>query len=206
MTIRTTVALATTRSMAAMQSSSRRPRSTTERLSSRNIAGLFDADFEDIADPNIVMIDDDGGGASRRHGARARDQASGRVRLPDLSLASVWRKQSLQFQFQTKELAVSAVKPWQQSKDGFVSTPRPVPSTKPKKRVQNKLKKHAGAIAHPIKLVHQKISTEDRKQEAYLLGGGTSLPCRSARSHPVNAMQELTVTMARQCVASQAHG
>ena len=41
-----------------------------------------------------------------------------------------------------------------------------VPSTKPKKGVRTKLKKHAGPIALPIQLVHRKMSTTNRKQEA----------------------------------------
>ena len=39
---------------------------------------------------------------------------------------SVWRQQSVQFQFQTQELAVSAVKPSKLSKERFVCTPRPL--------------------------------------------------------------------------------
>ena len=93
-----------------------------------------------------------------------------------------------------------------------------VPSTKPNEGVQTKLKKHAGPIALPIQPVHQKMSTKNRKQEAYLLGGGAYTASMSIRtkSSYLKAMQKLktltekvditTVRTAREWVASQAHG
>ena len=68
-----------------------------------------------------------------------------------------------------------------------------VPSTKRKKGVRTKLKKHAAPIALPIQLVHRKMSTKNRKQEAYLLGGGTYVASMSIRTNPsyLKAMQKL---------------
>ena len=191
-------------------------------LESEDIAGLFDADFDDIEDPNIVMIvdDDDDGG-----------------RPADVLELEPEIKPAVEFVSQVcrcPECVAKAKPPIPVPDQGNGSQRRQtlatvkgrvrlhskttVPSTKPKKREQNKLRMHAGPIAHPIKLVHRKMSTRNGKQETYLLGGGTHVASMSIRTKLsyLNAMQELktliekmgitTVTMARQWVASQAHG
>ena len=91
-------------------------------LELEDIDGLFDADVKDIADPDIVMIDNDDGG-ELAHIMELESEVEPAVEFVS---QSVRRKQSVQFQFQTQELAASAVKPWQLLKERLVCTPRPL--------------------------------------------------------------------------------
>ena len=204
------VTIRTTRSMASTQTRSRRPRSATERA----------LELDDIADPDIVSIDNDDGGEPA-----------------DVMEVQSEIEPAVEFVSRIcrcPECVAKAKRPIPIPNPGIGSQRRgtlatvegevrlhsktTVPSTKPKKGVRTKLKNHAGGIALPIQLVHRKMSTKNRKQEAYLLGGGTYVASMSIRTHPsyLKAMQKLktltekvditTVRKAREWVASQAHG
>ena len=195
-------------------------------LELEDINGLFDADFKDIADPDIVSIDNDDGG-------ELADVMELESEI-EPAVESSQRSSSCPEICRCPECVAKAKRPIPIPNPGIGSQRREtlaivkgkvrlhskttVPSKEPKKGVQTKLKKHAGPIALPIQLVHRKMSTKNRKQEAYLLGGGTYIASMSIRTNPsyLKAMQKLktliekgditTVRAAREWVASQAHG
>ena len=212
-------------------------------LELEDINGPFDADFKDIADPDIVSIDNDDGG-ELADVMQPESEIEPAVEFVSIDnddggeLADVMEPESeIEFVSQIcrcPECVAKAKRPIPVPNPGIGSQRREtlatvkgkvrlhsqttVPSTEPKKGVQTKLKKHAGPIALPIQLVHRKMSTKNRKQEAYLLGGDTYIASMSIGTNPsyLKAMQKLktfiekgditTVRAARECVASQAHG
>ena len=127
-------------------------------LELEDINGLFDADFKDIADPDIVSIDNDDGGE-----------------LADVMQPESEIEPAVEFVSQIcrcPECVAKAKRPIPIPNPGIGSQRREtlatvkgkvrlhskttVPSTEPKKGVQTKLKKHAGPIALPIQLEHRK--------------------------------------------------
>ena len=216
-------------------------------LELEDIHGLFDADFKDIADPDIVSIDNDDGG-ELADVMQPESEIEPAVEFVSIDnddgeeLADVMQLESeiepaVEFVSEIcrcPECVAKAKRPIPIPNPGIGSQRREtlavvqgkvrlhskttVQSKEPKKGVQTKLKKHAGPIALPIQLVHRKMSTKNRKQEAYLLGGGTYIASMSIRTNPsyLKAMQKLktliekgditTVRAAREWVASQAHG